>query len=124
KGASPKHAVGQPSCKSSRTSSPHLRITSNHSRATAPNSPACSFIQPSMAGSRSTAPLNRSNSVLLIAATVRFRDQVLTCYSLFISQRHHGIDSGCAPCRHVSGDQGNRDDGGDGSGNGEGIVRR
>ncbi len=30
----------------------------------APNSPACSFIHASMAGSRSTAPLNRSNSVL------------------------------------------------------------
>src|SRR6266852_4163221 len=31
----------------------------------APNSPACSFIHASMAGSRSTAPLNRSNSVLI-----------------------------------------------------------
>jgi hypothetical protein len=33
----------------------------------APNSPECSFIHASMAGSRSTAPLNRSNSVLIIA---------------------------------------------------------
>src|SRR5439155_7302705 len=33
----------------------------------APNSPACSFIHASMAGSRSTAPLNRSNSVLIVA---------------------------------------------------------
>ena len=33
----------------------------------APNSPACSFIHASMAGSRSIAPLNRSNSVLIVA---------------------------------------------------------
>src|ERR1700690_2460342 len=33
----------------------------------APNSPACSFIHASMAGSRSTAPLNRSKSVLIVA---------------------------------------------------------
>src|SRR5882672_8852164 len=33
----------------------------------APNSPACSLIQASMAGARSTAPLNRSNSVLIVA---------------------------------------------------------
>src|SRR5437016_5164562 len=33
----------------------------------APNSPACAFIHASMAGSRSTAPLNRSNSVLIVA---------------------------------------------------------
>src|SRR5438034_586920 len=33
----------------------------------APNSPACSFIHASMAGSRSTAPSNRSNSVLIIS---------------------------------------------------------
>src|ERR1700690_4403149 len=33
----------------------------------APNSPACSFIHASMAGFRSTAPLNRSNSVLIVA---------------------------------------------------------
>src|SRR4030088_2728292 len=32
----------------------------------APNSPACSLIQASMAGARSTAPLNRSNSVLIV----------------------------------------------------------
>ena len=54
-------------CKSSRTSSPHFRITSDHRCAMAPNSPACSFIHASMAGSRSTAPLNRSNSVLIVA---------------------------------------------------------
>src|SRR5260370_39198702 len=42
---------------------PHFRMTSNHSCAMAPNSPPCSFIHASMAGSRSTAPLNRSNSV-------------------------------------------------------------
>src|SRR3981189_1734298 len=29
--------------------------------------PACSLIQASMAGARSTAPLNRSNSVLIVA---------------------------------------------------------
>src|SRR5881394_104618 len=52
-GASPKHATGQPSCKSSRTSSPHFRITSNHCCAIAPSSPACSFIHASMAGFRS-----------------------------------------------------------------------
>src|SRR5882762_2860945 len=33
----------------------------------APNSPSCSFIHASMAGSRSTAPLNRSKSVLIVA---------------------------------------------------------
>src|ERR1700730_2284076 len=33
----------------------------------APNSPACSLIQASMAGARSTPPLNRSNSVLIVA---------------------------------------------------------
>src|SRR5262249_49839789 len=33
----------------------------------APNSPACCFIHASIAGSRSTAPLNRSNSVLIVA---------------------------------------------------------
>src|SRR5882762_10329077 len=33
----------------------------------APNPPACSFIHASMAGSRSTAPLNRSKSVLIVA---------------------------------------------------------
>src|ERR1700737_631916 len=32
-----------------------------------PNSPACSFIHASMAGSRWTAPLNRSNAVLIVA---------------------------------------------------------
>src|SRR6185295_13410558 len=35
----------------------------------APNSPACSFIHASIAGSRSTAPLNRSNSVLIVRST-------------------------------------------------------
>src|SRR5271156_2496814 len=38
----------------------------------APNSPACSFIHTSMARSRSTAPLNRSNSVLIIAPLSAF----------------------------------------------------
>src|SRR3984885_3177133 len=33
----------------------------------APSSPACSLIQASMAGARSTAPLNRSKSVLIVA---------------------------------------------------------
>src|SRR5712664_3838648 len=37
----------------------------------APNSPACSFIHASMAGSRSTAPLNRSGSVLIVAPLSR-----------------------------------------------------
>src|ERR1700721_2883427 len=37
-----------------------------------PNSPSCSFIHASMAGSRSTAPLNRSNSVLTIALLSAF----------------------------------------------------
>ena len=46
---------------------PAFSLTSNHSCAMAPNSPACSFIHASMAGSRSTPPLNRSNSVLIIA---------------------------------------------------------
>src|SRR5215470_9934829 len=39
-----------------------------------PNSPACSFIQASMAGSRSTAPLNRSNSALSRRSTFCSRD--------------------------------------------------
>src|ERR1017187_102080 len=38
----------------------------------APNSPACFFIHASMAGSRSTAPLNRSNSVLIVAPLFSF----------------------------------------------------
>src|SRR5579864_6618067 len=38
----------------------------------APNPPACSFIQASMAGSRSTAPLNRNNSVLIVAPLSAF----------------------------------------------------
>ena len=33
-----------------------------------PNSPACFFIHASMVGSRSTAPLNRINSVLIVMA--------------------------------------------------------
>ena len=63
--ASPRHATGQPSCKSSRTSSPHPRITSNHSCAMALQFTPCSFIHVSMAGSRSTAPLNRRNYVFI-----------------------------------------------------------
>src|SRR6266403_1221070 len=43
----------------------------------APNSPACSLIQASMAGARSTAPLNRSNSVL-IGATLESAGGVLS----------------------------------------------
>jgi hypothetical protein len=35
-------------------------------RAIFPNSPVCSFIHAWMAKSRSTAPLNRSNSVLIV----------------------------------------------------------
>src|ERR1700733_374192 len=38
----------------------------------APNSPGCSFIQASMARSRSTAPLNRSKSVLIVAPLLAF----------------------------------------------------
>src|SRR5882762_11764995 len=38
----------------------------------APNSPACSFIHASMAGSRSTAPLNRSKSVFIVARLSAF----------------------------------------------------
>src|SRR5258708_11506977 len=44
----------------------------------APNSPACSFIHASMAGSRSTAPLNRSNSVLIIAPLSSFEISAYT----------------------------------------------
>src|SRR5712692_5366547 len=40
----------------------------------APNPPGCSFIHASMAGSRSTAPLNRSNCVLHRRSTFCFRD--------------------------------------------------
>src|SRR5712691_828426 len=40
----------------------------------APNSPACYFIHASMAGSRSTAPLNRSNSDLIVAPLFFSRD--------------------------------------------------
>ena len=52
--------------KISRTSSPHFRITSNQRRAMVPNPPTCCLIHASMAGSRTTAPLNRSNSVLIV----------------------------------------------------------
>src|SRR5262249_10338332 len=47
----------------------------------APNPPACCFIHASMAGSRSTAPLNRSNSVL-IAAPLAFSRSVVYVASL------------------------------------------
>src|SRR5579862_1653283 len=43
----------------------------------APNSPACSLIQASMAGARSTAPLNRSKSVFIIA-TLELAEDVLS----------------------------------------------
>src|SRR5882757_9069397 len=39
-----------------------------------PNPPACPFIHASMAGSRSTAPLNRSNFVLIVATLFCFRE--------------------------------------------------
>src|SRR6267378_947322 len=38
----------------------------------APDSPACSFIHTSMAGSRSTAPLNRNKSVLIVTPLSNF----------------------------------------------------
>src|SRR6516225_720042 len=38
----------------------------------APSSPGCSFIHASIAGSRSTAPLNRSNSVVIVARLSAF----------------------------------------------------
>src|SRR5262245_11441602 len=38
----------------------------------APNSPVYSFIHASMAGSRSSVPLNRSNSVLIVAPLSAF----------------------------------------------------
>src|SRR5690348_10031136 len=41
----------------------------------APNSPACCFVHVSMAGSRSTAPLNRSSAVLIGRSTLCFRDR-------------------------------------------------
>src|SRR5262245_9269669 len=46
------HAVGWPSCKTSRTSAPHIRMTPNQCFAISPNSPVCCFIQVSMEGSR------------------------------------------------------------------------
>jgi|SRR5579872_373270 len=70
--ASPFCGEGTGSCKSSRTSSPHFRITSDHWCAMAPNPTACSFNHASMAGSRFTAPLNRSNSVLIVAPLSAF----------------------------------------------------
>src|SRR5689334_7505052 len=42
----------------------------------APNSPACAFSHAWMAGSRSTAPSNRSNSDLIIAPFSAFEDTV------------------------------------------------
>jgi hypothetical protein len=54
------HATGQPSCISSRTSSPHSRICANHFRAIERSSSGFEFSQTSTAGSRSMAPENRS----------------------------------------------------------------
>src|SRR5208282_5627554 len=54
----------------------------------APNPPACSFIHTLMAGSRSTAPLKRSNSVLIVA-TLCFRDLWLGCTLAF--PRAHAV---------------------------------
>src|SRR6516165_5493426 len=48
------HAVGWPSCNTSRTSSPTVRMIPNQCFAIWPSSPVCSFIQISMAGSRLT----------------------------------------------------------------------
>ena len=64
---SPRHAEGSHHASSSRTSSPHRRIASNHSRAMAPSSPACASIYASIAGSCSTAPSNRNRSVFIAA---------------------------------------------------------
>src|SRR5689334_15729579 len=50
------HTVGAPSCISSRTSSPHRRMTSNHFRAIAPSSPRSRPSHFSTAGSRSRPP--------------------------------------------------------------------
>src|SRR5216683_5247221 len=47
----------------------------------APNSPACSFTHASMAGSRSTAPLNRSNSVLIVAPLFSFETYGYVAYT-------------------------------------------
>src|SRR5271157_11600 len=77
-GASPRQATGQPSCNSSRTSSPHFRIASNQRRAMAPNSLLCCSIQASRAGSRSTAPLNRRKSVFIVARLERERETFYT----------------------------------------------
>src|SRR5262245_2065480 len=62
--ALPTHAVGWPSCNNSRTSSPQSRMTSNQRFAIAPNSPECSRIQASIAGSRLTEPGNRRSLAL------------------------------------------------------------
>src|SRR5579863_6447730 len=57
----------------------------------APNSPACSFIQASMAGSCSAAPLNRSNSVLINAPVSAFE----TCdYEAPLPSRQQNCASG------------------------------
>src|SRR5215510_1119986 len=56
----------------------------------APNSPACSFIHASMAGSRSTTPLNRSNSVLIVAPRSCYGSSYLSKIRLRL---HLNVDS-------------------------------
>src|SRR6266403_1374521 len=52
----------------------------------APNSPECSFIHASMAGSRSTAPSNRSNSVLIISLPSAFESCVYVTEGLPVTR--------------------------------------
>src|SRR5271157_1296364 len=75
----------------------------------APNPPACSFIHASMAGSRSTAPLNRNNSVLIVAplsafeiggyvAPLLFSSKIPRLEQSFLSQEYRSIpDNGRLP---------------------------
>src|SRR6516162_7281623 len=58
----------------------------------APNSPACSFIQASMAGSLSTAPLNRSSSVLIVAPLSAFEIGRLRNTLTFLQSRPGAAD--------------------------------
>src|SRR6185436_10835791 len=57
----------------------------------APNSPARSFIHALMAGSRSTAPLNRSNSVLIVARLPAFE---IHGYIVPLDERHRLVVPG------------------------------
>src|SRR5438046_3480013 len=54
----------------------------------APNSPACSFIHASTAGSRSTAPSNRSNSVLIISLLSAFESCGYVTEGLPVTRSH------------------------------------